>query len=498
MSASIRKTKTGSGATAVQVVRHERRRVVVIKHVGSGHSADEVNALVESARQWITRSTLQVPLFGEDKRRSLALASTRYVGVTHAFAYAVLLSCAERCGLDRLQDGLLVDLAIMRLVEPGSKLRAIERMKEFFGRHHAQRSVYRALGRMQEHKDALERLAVGYAQDQLKSGLNLVLYDVTTLYFESFKADELRKPGYSKDGKPQQPQIVLGLLVTTEGFPLGYEVFAGNTFEGKTMLPVVRAFMARHQVKNLVIVADAAMLAQNLLDELRGEGLCYIVGARLANANAKLIHHVSTALDQREGAILRVPSKHGDMVCQFSLKRFKKDKAILQQQITKAQALVARGEPGRRAKFVTHKNAAGPYAIDQALIDKTTCLLGIKGYCTNIPQQELDNAQVIARYHDLWHVEKAFRMAKSDLATRPIYHHTEASVHAHMAVCFAALMMARAIELTTANSLRKVIDAIWCVTDVKLIDTVTNEEFIMRSPIPEHTKAMIGSLGLSY
>ena len=482
----------------MQVVRYERRRVVVIKHVGSGHSADEVDALMEGARQWITRSTLQVPLFGEDKRRSLALATTRYVGVTHAFAYAVLLSCAERCGLGRLQDELLVDLAIMRLVEPGSKLRAIERMKEFFGRHHAERSVYRALGRMHGHKDALERLAVGYAQEELKSGLNMVLYDVTTLYFESFQADELRKPGYSKDGKPQQPQIVLGLLVTTEGFPLGYEVFAGNTFEGHTMLPVVRAFMARHKVKDLAIVADAAMLVQDLLEELRGEGLSYIVGARLANANAQLIDQVSAALAQQDGAILRVPSKHGDMVCQFSLKRFKKDRAILQQQITKAQALVARGQPGRRAKFVTHKNAAVGYAIDQTLIDKTTRLLGIKGYCTNIPQQQLGNAQVIARYHDLWNVEKAFRMAKSDLATRPIYHHTQASVHAHMAVCFAALMMARALELATTNSLRKVIDAIWAVTDAKLVDTVTKQEFIMRSPIPEQTKTIITALGLSY
>jgi len=498
VSASIRRTKTASGATAVQVVRYERRRVVVIKHIGSGHSTDEVNALIEGARQWITRSTLQVPLFGDDKRRSLALATTRYVGVTHAFAYTVLLACAERCGLHRLQDELLVDLAIMRLVEPGSKLRAIERMKEFFDRHHAERSVYRALGHMPSHKDALERLAVGYAQDQLKSGLNLVLYDVTTLYFESFRADELRKPGYSKDGKPQQPQIVLGLLVTTDGFPLGYEVFPGNTFEGKTMLPVVRAFMARHRVKNLAIVADAAMLAQNLLEELRGEGLSYIVGARLANTNTKLIDHVCAALARHEGAIVRVPSKHGDMVCQFSLKRFKKDMAILQQQLAKAQALVARGEPGRRAKFVTHKNAKSGYAIDQTLIDKTTRLLGIKGYCTNIPQEQLDNAQVIARYHDLWHVEKAFRMAKSDLATRPIYHHKLASVHAHMAVCFAALMMARALELATANSLRKVIDAIWAVTDAKLIDTVTNQVFIMRSPIPEYTKAMITSLGLSY
>ena len=221
MSASIRKTKTASGATAVQVVRYERRRVVVLKHLGSAHNEDELAAMVDGARLWIARSSAQHALFEAQPRRTVALATTQYMGATHALAYEVLHKAAQRCGLDALGDELLLDLAIMRLVEPGSKLRAIEHLKEFFGRHHAERTVYRALRRMVEHKDPLERIAVGYARDRLRASLNMVLYDVTTLYFESFRSDELRTPGFSKDGKPQQPQIVLGLLVTTEGVSLG-------------------------------------------------------------------------------------------------------------------------------------------------------------------------------------------------------------------------------------------------------------------------------------
>ena len=482
----------------MQVVRYERRRVVVLKHFGSAHNDDELAAMVDGARLWIARSSVQHALFEAQPRRTLALATTQYMGATHALAYQVLHKAAQRCGLDALGDELLLDLAIMRLVAPGSKLRAIEHLKEFFGRHHAERTVYRSLRRMVEHKDPLERIAVGYARDRLHASLNMVLYDVTTLYFESFRSDELRTPGFSKDGKPQQPQIVLGLLVTTEGFPLGYEVFTGNTFEGKTMLPVVRSFMARHQVQDLAVVADAAMLSQNLLEVLRKESIHYIVGARLANAPPTLIERVSQTLDQRDGAIVRVPSKHGDMVCQFSPKRYKKDHAIMQQQLAKAQTLVARGEPGRRAKFVSHNKSDKGYAIDQALLQKTTRLLGIKGYCTSIPEEKLSNEGVIARYHDLWHVEKAFRIAKSDLATRPIFHHSQQSIHAHMAICFAALIMARSIELATSASLRQVVDALWKVTDATLLDSTTNEIITLRAPIPDPTKAFISALSVSY
>jgi Transposase DDE domain len=482
----------------VQVVRYEQRRVVVLKHLGSGHSEDEVAALVDAARQWVASTTAQQDLFGPSRRRTLALATTRYLGATHALCYQVLRGAAARCGLDPLDDELLLDLAIMRLVEPGSKLRAIRQMKEYFGRQHAERTVYRAMRGMATHKDPLERIAMAYARERLHASLNMVLYDVTTLYFESFDADELRKPGFSKDGKPQQPQIVLGLLVTTEGFPLGYEVFAGNTFEGKTMLPVLRAFMARHAVRDMVVVADAAMLSQAVLEELRKEQVDYIVGARMANAPPQLIKRVSAQLDAQDKAIIRVPSKHGDMVCQFSAKRYKKDHAILQQQLAKAQALVARGEPGKRAKFVSHTKDGKAYAIDQALLEKTTRLLGIKGYCTSLPKEKLNDQGVIERYHDLWHVEQAFRMAKSDLAARPIYHHTQQSIHAHMAICFAALIIARSIEVATGTSLQRVIDALWAVTDATLVDTSTQERIVMRAPIPPETHDLINAIGTSY
>lgn len=496
--ASIRKTRTGSGATAVQVVRYTHRRLEVLKHLGSGHSEDEVAALVANAQAWLRSVTEQVPLFEQPQGRTFSLEGTEYVGATHRLLYEVLHAIGDRCGFTQLKAPMLLDLAIMRLVEPGSKLRAIAQLEEYFGVHHARRSVTRALRSMQEHKPKAEHIAVAFAKGRLHDRLTLVLYDVTTLYFETFEADALRVPGFSKDNKPQQPQIVVGLLVTRTGFPLGYEVFPGNTFEGKTMLPVLEAFVADHGVKHPVVVADAAMLSITLFGQLKAKGISYIVGARMAGAARGVIDQVAPALAGQDGAAIRIPTAHGDLVCSFSAKRYRKDKDTLDKLVERAKALVQQGEPGRRAKFVKSTKDKERYVLDEDLLAKATLLLGIKGYYTNIPKKKLSDAQVIAHYHDLWHVEKAFRMTKSDLAARPIFHHREHSIRAHMLICFVALVMARYMEIATGSSLRAIIDVIWKVTDAKLRVIATGEGFSMRATMPEETKALIGKLKVSY
>ncbi len=496
--ASIRKTKTSSGATAIQVVRYENRKVVLLKHIGSAHEPEELAALRESAEAWLAQETKQASLFAKTKRRAIPLATARYVGVLHTFAYQVLVTIAKRCGFATLNNQLLLDLAFLRLIEPVSKLRSIELLSHYFGIHHAERSVYRALPLMHTCKKKAEAIAVACTQELLASDLALVLYDVTTLYFETFDTDELRVPGFSKDSKSQQPQIVVGLLVTREGFPLGYEVFKGNTFEGKTMIPVLEAFATTHGVTTPIVVADAAMLSRANVLELTNRKLSYIVGARLGNCAPPLIQELATALGQREDRTIRRHTDHGDLVVAFSAKRYRKDKAEMERQIAKGRALVLRSEPGRRAKFVKRGNKNEQYVVDEALIAKTTLLLGMKGYYTNIREEQLSNLEVIARYHDLWHVEAAFRMAKSDLATRPIFHHKEDSVRAHMVICFVALTLGKYLEQKTGLSLRRVVDLLMGVTDARIIDTATNEEFTLRSELGEDIHTLSKKLGLSY
>lgn len=494
---SIRKTKTASGSTAVQVVRYKQRRVVVLKHLGSGKTSGEVDALVASAQLWIEEYNKQPPLFSRRSQRVLPISTTQYLGVTYTFARDVLLRVAQICGFDPKQNDLLLDLAIMRLVEPASKLRSLELLNRYFNIRYSRRDLYRKLPELLKQKNDLEDAAVACAKDVLSSDLALVLYDVTTLYFETFTSDELRVQGFSKDNKPQQPQIVIGLLVTRQGFPLSYEVFAGNTFEGKTMLPVLASFAKRRDVQTPTVVADAAMLSQKNIAELTRNNFSYIVGARMANLSLDLIKQVSGELNQRDGALIRVPTPRGDLVASFSKKRYRKNKGDMDRQITRGQKLVEQNEPGRRAKFVTKDNGDS-YVLNQELINKTKQLLGIRGYYTNIPEDTLSNEDVVTRYHDLWRVESAFRMAKSDLASRPIFHYTEDAVRVHILICFVALVLGKYIEIKTGVSTRLLRDMLWSISEAHMVDTVTGETFVFRSSPSKEVEEFLQQLGVSY
>lgn len=495
---SIRKTKTGSGATAVQVVRYDNRKVVVLKHVGSARSKEEIDALIESAAAWIAKKSAQPSLFPTKEKRTLALAAAQYIGVRHAFAYSVLVQISQRCGFHELESPLLLDLALMRIIEPTSKLRAITLLERYFGISYAERSVYRSLPKLKERKADVERIAVSCAKHLLPSDFSLILYDVTTLYFETFAADDLRVPGFSKDNKSQQPQIVIGLLVTLQGFPLGYEVFKGNTFEGKTMIPVLEAFAASHGVAMPTVVADAAMLSQTNVAELSRRGFSYIVGARTGSLSPAVIENAHKELGQKDGNVMRFRTGHGDLIVAFSAKRYRKDKTEMEKQIAKSKTLVKKGEPGTRAKFVKRAGGKDVYVLNENLIAKATLLLGLKGYYTNIPEERLSDQEIIARYHDLWHVEQAFRMAKSDIATRPIFHYKEDAVRAHMVICFVALSLGKYLEITTGLSLKRIVDILWSVTDALIVDRVSQEKFTLRSEPNEDVLILLKKLDLSY
>lgn len=494
---SIRKTKTTSGSFAIQVVRYENRKTILMKHIGSGKTKEEIAALKESARLWIEQETGLRSLFPHSPQRTLPLATMRYEGVQHRFAYETLASIGTRMGFSEMRAPILLDLAIMRCIDPCSKLRSRELLSQSFGIHYSTHAIYRTLQTLHTKKEDAEKISVAWAKKHVSPDLSLVLYDVTTLYFETFESDDLRVPGFSKDNKSNQPQIVVGLLVTREGFPLGYEVFKGNTFEGKTMFPVLDAFVKKHGVTTPVVVADAAMLSRTNIAEFEKRNLSYIVGARLANLSPTVIEKFSD-LQGKDEALARFEMEHGDLIVSFSERRFRKDSAEMEKQKTKAELLVKKGEPGKRAKFVTKGEGNDAYELNEALLEKTKKLLGLKGYATNIPKEVLSNEDIIARYHDLWHVEASFRMAKSDLATRPIFHRKEEAIRAHMILCFVALSIGKWCEIATGLSLRRLVDKFWNVTEAHIVDTATKERFTLRSEVDEETKRLLKLLGVSY
>lgn len=497
----IRKTKTASEATAVQVVCYVRRKLILSKHIGSGRNAKEVEALMKIARIWIKESTQQQSLFGTvtdqaSKYSSAFLSTCEYLGFRYSFIYEILSKLLDRFEFTTVGNAILHDLVIMRIIQPASKLQSLELLREYFGINHRRQTFYETLPKLLPLKDAIELLTVKRAKTELAFDFSLVFYDVTTLYFESFSADELRRNGFSKDSKSQQPQIVLGLMVTDQGFPIAYEVFPGNKFEGHTLIPVVKSFKDKHQISNLTIVADAGMISLDNVTALKENKLHYIVGARLGNITAKTLASISGTLNRQNNATMRVTTVHGDLICDFSAKRYAKDKREMDKQIKKAETLLKNPKEAKRTKFLKSTDKT-TYEIHTVLIEKTKLLLGIKGYYTNVNSAMTDQA-VISHYHNLWHVEQAFRIAKHDLETRPIFHFKEDAIKVHMLICFMALAVSKYMEIKTNTSLQHIIRSLKQITDARLLNTLTNKEMVMRTKIPEEAKNILRKMNLSY
>jgi transposase len=491
----IRTVRTASKAKAVQVVWYKGHTTKIAKHIGSAKNEDELAILHARAEQYISENNPQLSLFDPQLQNVVLFDHIEATSVSHKFAREVLLKLAGKCALGSL-DILYCDLAIMRIIEPSSKLRSIELIERYFGICYT-RYLYERLPKLLDEKLVIEEAAVKTAKS-FKNAFALLLYDVTTLYFETHKPDDdLQARGFSKDDKSKQPQIVIGLLVTAQGFPLVQEVFKGNTFEGHTMLSIVKSFQERYDTGKPVIVADAAMLSKENQNALAAEGHHYIVGARLANAKSSLISSLCSKLPKHDGAILRMeyPNSGYDIVCTYSHARYKKEKREFDKQVERAKMLIARQEPGKRAKFIK-KSGVGdkPYIFDETLRQKSEQLLGIKGCCTNVSEDILSNDDIVSYYHDLWRIEQAFRISKSDLRSRPIFHYSHDAIRAHVLTCFMALMISKFIEIKAGLSIRRFRDMIWQVHDINLRDTYSGRERLVRTPITSELREILASL----
>lgn len=492
MADHIRTVKTSSGATAVQIVRYKKRKTIVISHIGSAHTKDALTLLKEEAQKQIEKNSMQKSLFPKEKQETspvLVINKSEYLGTRYTFIYEVLMQIFRLFDFHKLKNKILLDLVLMRIIQPVSKLESLEYLSELFGIKYGKSSLYQVLAVFPGLKTTVDRRIVAFAKEHYQFDFSIVFYDVTTLYFESFKedAEEFRKPGFSKDNKSNQPQIVIGLIVTHEGFPVSYEVFAGNTFEGKTFIPTIVKFKDTHEVKNLTVVADAAMISLPNVQSLITNNLSYIVGARTANLKLDQIKQVSQKLNQVDGASTRIETERGLLVCDFSLKRYKKDKREMEKQIVKAEKLLQDNDIFKRTKFIKTDNKTKQF-LNLDLIEKTKLLLGIKGYYTNLTDET--DETIIKQYHNLWHVEQAFRIAKSDLAMRPIYHFKRQTIEAHILICFMALAVCKYMELKTGKSTKKTVKLLRSITEARIKNKLTGEIIVMRQQLPEEVEQL--------
>ena len=250
----IRQVKYSANSVSIQVYRIENRKRIIIRHIGTARNDQEKIDLLSLANDFIEKASKQLLLFNNHQSHNiLYLNQTEFIGVHYTFLHELISKLIIIIGFDKIQNTLLLDLVILRMMDPSSKLRSIELLQEYFGIKHRRQSYYQSAPQWFTLKSKAESISLKFAKKHYAFNFDLLFYDVTTLYFETFEEDELRKNGFSKDNKSQQPQILVALMVTKEGFPMAYEVFTGNTFEGHTIIPVVKNFIAKHCVKEFTV-----------------------------------------------------------------------------------------------------------------------------------------------------------------------------------------------------------------------------------------------------
>ena len=483
----IRVVKTGSKANAVQIVQYRDRKRIILQHIGSSHTEEGLKDLLLLAEEWIKAFSEQLSIFpDENPNRLLHLNHCSFVGVRYNFFYEKIKALLDKIGFEDL-PALLKDLVTIRIFEPASKLRSLELMEQFFGFSHSRKTYYKIAPKCIELKKTVEETVVNFAKEYYSFNFDILFYDVTTLYFEAFEEDDLRKNGFSKDNKSQQPQILIALMVSKEGFPIAYEIFSGNTFEGHTIIPVVKNFIERNKVKEFTVVADAAMISTENVRQLTENSINYIVGARLGNIPVELLKTIDKSISREDGKSIRIKTDNGYLICSYSSVRYRKDLYEMNKQIEKAKQVIKQPSKSKKLKFTqTGKNKI---ELNERLIEKTKKLLGIKGYYTNLEEKRVSNHCVIERYHELYRIEQAFRISKSDLQTRPIFHFKEDPIKLHILICFIALVVSKHIELKTEISIRKFIDEEKKITDGQILNKITNKVVTVKA---EPTNKMIG------
>ena len=439
--AYIRKVKTTSGATAVQIAHKEHGRVVKMTHIGSAHTEDELQILIEIARKQLQANQLE--LFPEPQ-------TSLRVGMKRSFSdllWKTLREQYKQIGFNELGDEVFEAVVLARIVEPTSKIDSLRVMTDLGVEQFKKTTLFRCLSKVVE-QDYRKIISEACFERASRDGLRLVLYDVTTLYFEAEEEDAYRKPGMSKERR-LEPQIIIGLLVDRFGFPLELYSFEGNTAETKTILPVIEAFQAQHGLTKATIVADAAMMSTSNLAALSAAGYTYIVGSRMHKIPYDIAEYQKTG----ELSDLQIIVSHQDgyrVIYQYRAKRAALDLRNIEKQVAKAEKVISGQIPTSRTKFLSLKTKTKQ--LNQRLIDKAYALAGIKGYVTNL---NIPDEDVIAYYHQLFQVEATFRMAKSDLKARPIFHRKRDSIEAHLTVVFAVLAISRNIEYKTGMSIKQ-------------------------------------------
>lgn len=446
----VRKKNNRSGIISIQVIDKSSGKYKLVKTIGSSADAKEVEKYYREGYDWIRKKLGQCELdFSNEIQRSKDLLDG-IEQITVSGTEFLLGKIFDEIGFNSIKDDLFRRLVLARLCFPVSKLKTTDYLSKYHFFDVDVQQVYRYLDKLYNvHKPVVQQISYQHTLQILNNKISIVFYDVTTLYFEIDDEDDLRKTGFSKEGKHQHPQILLGLLVSVDGYPLAYEIFEGNKFEGHTMLPLIDAFKVRYNLKNLVIIADSGLLSNANIIKLQNKGYQYILGARIKNETTKIKEKIlALSLVNGQSEVIE-KSEHCRLIVSYSQARAKKDNANREKGLRKLEKQIKKGKLTKAGlnnrgynKFLQLEGEVN-ITLNESKVKEDKQWDGLKGYLTNTSLLKED---IIDNYKHLWQIEKAFRISKTDLKIRPVYHHLKRRIEAHICIAFVAYKVYKELE----------------------------------------------------
>ena len=456
----IREVKNRSGSVSIQIISKSSGKYKVVRTVGCATTRQEIDDLKIKAKQELEKIRRQPSLFTSslDEKIIGAIALLRNADIKTVGPELIFGKIYDSIGFPSLNEPMFKNIVIARLAFPLSKLKTSEYLYRYQGKSIDVNKIYRFLDKLNNDlKEQVQQIAFEYTKKVLKGDLSIVFYDMTTLYFEASDEDDLRKTGFSKDGKHSNPQIFIGLLVGLGGYAIGYDIFEGNTYEGHTLIPFLEKMQSKFSLNKPIVIADSGLLSKTNLLALEDNGYKFILGARIKNEDARTQSQIKKhnfsqnnfywqdkEIIDNEGVI-----RERRLIIHYSDKRAKKDGYNRERGLKR---LEKRLKSGKLTKSNINNRGYNKYLnmegevrinIDYEKYKADAVWDGLKGYITNT---KLSNQKILDNYNNLWHIEKAFRMSKTDLRIRPIYHRLRHRIEAHICISFTAYTIYKELE----------------------------------------------------